>query len=469
MKTISHNGPADGQCADTDGRIRSFARFRSRMLRRAWFLIMLRSVPIGLLVMAVAAACLRAAAWADPPWDLIASAGLGLAAFGFSCGAHRARVRQYVDAVDRRLDAAGRIVVASEFLQAGQSLSAFERLAIADAASWIESQAHQRLPWSWRAARAAVRAVAIMCAGIIAIGCEAPQRTETASEKRHGRIEIAPPQTGEATERDSGARTNESSKRTPPSRDDIGGETPPVSRPGQGQAAGRGQPTVPAESGGQGHATGQGQAASHGQPAGQGQAGGQDQAAGKGQPTGPAESGGQGHATGQGQAAGHGQPAGDGQAGGQDQAAGKGQPTGPAESGSQDKAAGGAAHGGGAGHDPGEKTPDPKQVNAPTQELHAESVGTAQGNPAGAIVEGQGMDYVAGTTQPAATRPAAAIEQAEVRPDDLLMERVSPARRARLERYFENLRAQKRGAAPQPTSRPSTAPSTRPAKERPSP
>ncbi len=427
MKTISHNGPADGQCADTDGRIRSFARFRSRMLRRAWFLIMLRSVPIGLLVMAVAAACLRAAAWADPPWDLIASAGLGLAAFGFSCGAHRARVRQYVDAVDRRLDAAGRIVVASEFLQAGQSLSAFERLAIADAASWIESQAHQRLPWSWRAARAAVRAVAIMCAGIIAIGCEAPQRTETASEKRHGRIEIAPPQTGEATERDSGARTNESSKRTPPSRDDIGGETPPVSRPGQGQAAGRGQPTVPAESGGQGHATGQGQAASHGQPAGQGQAGGQDQAAGKGQPTGPAESG------------------------------------------SQDKAAGGAAHGGGAGHDPGEKTPDPKQVNAPTQELHAESVGTAQGNPAGAIVEGQGMDYVAGTTQPAATRPAAAIEQAEVRPDDLLMERVSPARRARLERYFENLRAQKRGAAPQPTSRPSTAPSTRPAKERPSP
>ncbi|HPM85216.1 MAG TPA: hypothetical protein PLF81_31150, partial [Candidatus Anammoximicrobium sp.] len=329
MKTISHNGPADGQCADTDGRIRSFARFRSRMLRRAWFLIMLRSVPIGLLVMAVAAACLRAAAWADPPWDLIASAGLGLAAFGFSCGAHRARVRQYVDAVDRRLDAAGRIVVASEFLQAGQSLSAFERLAIADAASWIESQAHQRLPWSWRAARAAVRAVAIMCAGIIAIGCEAPQRTETASEKRHGRIEIAPPQTGEATERDSGARTNESSKRTPPSRDDIGGETPPVSRPGQGQAAGRGQPTVPAESGGQGHATGQGQAASHGQPAGQGQAGGQDQAAGKGQPTGPAESGGQGHATGQGQAAGHGQPAGDGQAGGQDQAAGKGQPTGP--------------------------------------------------------------------------------------------------------------------------------------------
>ena len=427
MKTISHNGPADGQCADTDGRIRSFARFRSRMLRRAWFLIMLRSVPIGLLVMAVAAACLRAAAWADPPWDLIASAGLGLAAFGFSCGAHRARVRQYVDAVDRRLDAAGRIVVASEFLQAGQSLSAFERLAIADAASWIESQAHQRLPWSWRAARAAVRAVAIMCAGIIAIGCEAPQRTETASEKRHGRIEIAPPQTGEATERDSGARTNESSKRTPPSRDDIGGETPPVSRPGQGQAAG------------------------------------------KGQPTGPAESGGQGHATGQGQAAGHGQPAGDGQAGGQDQAAGKGQPTGPAESGSQDKAAGGAAHGGGAGHDPGEKTPDPKQVNAPTQELHAESVGTAQGNPAGAIVEGQGMDYVAGTTQPAATRPAAAIEQAEVRPDDLLMERVSPARRARLERYFENLRAQKRGAAPQPTSRPSTAPSTRPAKERPSP
>jgi hypothetical protein len=37
MKTISHNGPADGQCADTDGRIRSFARFRSRMLRRAWF------------------------------------------------------------------------------------------------------------------------------------------------------------------------------------------------------------------------------------------------------------------------------------------------------------------------------------------------------------------------------------------------------------------------------------------------
>jgi len=469
MKTISHNGPADGQCADTDGRIRSFARFRSRMLRRAWFLIMLRSVPIGLLVMAVAAACLRAAAWADPPWDLIASAGLGLAAFGFSCGAHRARVRQYVDAVDRRLDAAGRIVVASEFLQAGQSLSAFERLAIADAASWIESQAHQRLPWSWRAARAAVRAVAIMCAGIIAIGCEAPQRTETASEKRHGRIEIAPPQTGEATERDSGARTNESSKRTPPSRDDIGGETPPVSRPGQGQAAGRGQPTVPAESGGQGHATGQGQAAGHGQPAGDGQAGGQDQAAGKGQPTGPAESGGQGHATGQGQAAGHGQPAGDGQAGGQDQAAGKGQPTGPAESGSQDKAAGGAAHGGGAGHDPGEKTPDPKQVNAPTQELHAESVGTAQGNPAGAIVEGQGMDYVAGTTQPAATRPAAAIEQAEVRPDDLLMERVSPARRARLERYFENLRAQKRGAAPQPTSRPSTAPSTRPAKERPSP
>lgn len=398
MKTISHNGPADGQCADTDGRIRSFARFHSRVLRRAWLLIMLRSVPIGLLVTAVAAVCLRAAARADAPWDLIASAGLGLAALGTSCCAQRARVRQYVDAVDRRLDAAGRIVVASEFLLAGQSLSVFERLAIADAASWIESQAHQRLPWSWRAARAAVRAVAIMCAGIIAIGCETPQRTETASEKRHGRIEIAPPQTGEATERDGSARTNESSKRTPPSKDDIGGETPPVLRPSQSQ------------------------------------------------------------------------PAGQGQAGGQGQAAGRGQPTGPAESGSQDKAAGGAAHGGGAGRDPGEKTPDPKQVNAPTQELHAESVGTAQGEPAGATVEGEGKDYVAGTTQPAATRPAAVIEQAEVRPDDLLMERVSPARRARLERYFENLRAQqRRGAAPQPTSRPSTAPATRPAKERPSP
>ncbi len=150
---------------------------------------------------------------------------------------------------------------------------------------------------------------------------------------------------------------------------------------------------------------GQGQAASHGQPAGQGQAGGQDQAAGKGQPTGPARIRRSGSRDRSGPSCRSRQPAGEGQAGGQDQAAGKAnrldrrirrsgsrdrsgpscrsRPTGrrrpsrrpgtkrPAKANRLDRPnqaartrlRGALSHGGGAGHDPGEKTPDPKAVS----------------------------------------------------------------------------------------------------------
>jgi hypothetical protein len=72
-------------------------------------------------------------------------------------------------------------------------------------------------------------------------------------------------------------------------------------------------------------------------------------------------------------------------------------------------------------------------------------------------VEGKGEDYAEGRQPAAASQPGGRAYYHDLRANDLTTERVSPARRARIERYFDNLRGRKSALT---TSRPASQPAS---------
>jgi len=109
-----------------------------------------------------------------------------------------ARSAAYTRVVDDRFDAAGRVIVAAEFLGSGKALDAFQKLALADTAKWIE-QRPIGLPWTWPG-KWPVAVMSVALAAISHAGCQRPNRpTATSTENPHGKLAVSPPDGGPAS------------------------------------------------------------------------------------------------------------------------------------------------------------------------------------------------------------------------------------------------------------------------------
>ncbi len=257
----------------------------------------------------------------------------------------------------------------------------------------------------------------------------------------------------------------------------TGTEPGQAEEPGDEQAtgAGPGQAEEPGDEQAGGTEPGQaeepGDEQATGAGPGQAEGTGDEQASGTGpgQAEGPA--GEQAGATGAGQAGGS-----DGQQAG----GGQGQPGAPndqeasAESARSEEGRGGQQ----AGTETAEKMPDDREVDAPGDDVHARN--TDEGMPDGAPeiegvgpeVEGVGEEFGEGAAPAPQTQPVTPGDYRDARRQDLTRERVSPARRALIERYFQNLRQPTRRPTSRPTSRPVRGPaatSSRPAGKVPQP
>jgi hypothetical protein len=174
-------------------------RFLARARRRALLLLAAESLLYASLIGLVLAAALLAGRQATGLRPLVI--GLSLAAAVGLSGAilllrRAGRRNGYLRVVDDRYDAAGRLIVAAEFLAAREPLDAFRRLALVDAAEWIDRRRDIGLPWTWP--RRWPRALMMLALACALAGCQEPSKPASVREqsKPHDKIAVAPPDGG---------------------------------------------------------------------------------------------------------------------------------------------------------------------------------------------------------------------------------------------------------------------------------
>ena len=100
--------------------------------------------------------------------------------------------------------------------------------------------------------------------------------------------------------------------------------------------------------------------------------------------------------------------------------------------------------------------PEEREVESPEEEVQARETDEDETGAIGPEVEGEGEDFTE-AAPPVATQPAKPVDYRDARRQDLTRERVSPARRALIERYFRKLQQQNKQT---PTSQPASQPTT---------
>jgi|GEM_PF-4793098 len=371
---------------------RDFMRFLRRVRRRAWTILVIRcGTPV-----AVICTLLCIITLIHFTLDARRASGGALATSAFIAAylviRRRSFVNEYIEAVDRRYDAAGRIIAAAEFVSTGESLDAFQRLAVEDAALWLQKHRRRKLPWTVRmkSKTAAAASLALVVASIA--GCEAPQPAarEPASEPE------APPSYPVAN-------TAQTSKTHGDNKDTESGDSG-AGRPSRSSSRGSGQSS--------------------------------------GQSTGPSTTSGECRSGGAGASP--------------STTPSKAPPPTPV-----DLPEPAPSPGSKAGHEEGPKAEDQQEVEAPEEEIRARAVDDDSPAAKEEIVEDVGEGFTEGAPPPPATQPIEPVNYRDARQQDLTRERVSPARRALIERYFKKLNQRKRGL----TSRPASRPATRPARK----
>jgi hypothetical protein len=107
-----------------------------------------------------------------------------------------------------------------------------------------------------------------------------------------------------------------------------------------------------------------------------------------------------------------------------------------------------------AGTTSGPKRDQPGLVHAPTRDVAAPQSAGSDAPPAAVEARDEGEGFADGVESTPTSRPTGLNEYRSIEIKDVMMERVSPTRRALIERYFETLRAMSKET--QPTSRPTT-------------
>lgn len=353
-----------------------------RARRRALLLQATQSLVHALLVGGVLGGLLAAVGRAlGMSWSLIGWFVFAAVIAVASWFMHRraARRASFLHSVDNRYDAAGRLVVAAEFLGCGRPLDAYQRLALTDAARWIESRRATRLPWTWPSRWPAVSSCLLLFALVVS-GCQkpAPAIGERTGATR-GSISVAPPDGGSATP----------PGQTPPPPPVNSAENPfgrPAPRP---DGVTYGADEFPSDRGG-------------------------------GKKAGGNSSGTEGRGSGMAQ----------GGPGAQNQA--------PPKPGGQ-----GGAGGSGAGTSGGPKQSDPRGVQAARKDVEAtgrKGAGKPSGPERAGKGAKPGEEFASGSAGGATTRPAAIVGFDGVAIDEMTLERLPPEQSERIRQYNENLR-----------------------------
>jgi hypothetical protein len=414
-----------------DRSYREFARFARRVRRRAWTILFLRHWLRAAVLCIVLAAAVHV--YGEIDLSLLAKVGalVSLVAAAILSFLGRRAVRGYVATVDRHYDAAGRIVAAAEFLQSDEPPDAFRKLAIEDAAEWISTHPRRTLPWVLRRARRRAIGVALCFAATMLVRCESPQ--PTVPQRRATEPDVAPPGLAQRPQQKETPTATTGGGKPQPERGDTAGapgQKTADARPGEASTApgetsqpGAGMQPVPTRS--EDIAEGvvpKPAAAPSPEPV----------------PEPPQENA----------SAPEGAPQRD--ASDEPRAPESGPPGGQQ-----------------AGTEEAEKKQDDREVSAPEDDVQApEADDDTPG--VGPEVEGVGEELLEEAARAPESQPVAPQDYRDARRQDLTRERVSPARRALIERYFRNLRAVDRqgsaGASPsrQPTRRPASQPASRP-------
>jgi len=173
-----------------------------KVRRRALLLLATQSLVHALFVGAALGGVLTAVRRAlGVSWSLIGWIAFAVVIAVASWFMHRRVMRRtaFLHSVDDRYDAAGRLVVAAEFLAGGRPLDAYQRLALGDAARWIESRRATRLPWTWPSRWPAISSCLLLFALVVS-GCQKPTpATSEHSGTTGGSIAVAPPDGGSIT------------------------------------------------------------------------------------------------------------------------------------------------------------------------------------------------------------------------------------------------------------------------------
>ncbi len=367
--------------------------------RRALLLLATQSLVHALIVGAALGGILAAVGRAlGVSWSLIGWSVLAAVLAVGTWFMHRRVMRRtaFLHAVDDRYDAAGRLVVAAEFLACDRPLDAYQRLALGDAARWIESRRTTRLPWTWPS-RWPTASSCLLLFILIVSGCQKPTlATNEHTGTTGGSISVAPPDGGSTTP----------PGRPPPPAPASSTENPfgrPAPRP---DGVTYGADEFPSDRGG-------------------------------GNKSGGNASGTQGRGSGMAR----------GGTGAQNQA--------PNKPGGQ-----GATGGSGAGTSGGPKQADPRGVQAARKDVEAsggKGVGKPSGPERVGKGSKPGEEFASGGARGATTRPAAIVGFDGVEIDEMTLERLPPEQRERIRQYNENLRKlreQQASAGGTPTTAP---------------
>ena len=318
---------------------------------------------------------------------------------------------EYVELADRHFDAAGRIVAAVEFIKKCGGLGPFERLAIEDAVSWIKEHPRKGLPWRLRFSVGCAARVSVCILILQIAGCEGPQRIserearyqpEQSTISPVERSEEAKPRpsvVGKAASQPAEVRVipeEESDAALKPAKNADGHDSMTgMNKTVQTKLPGLAPTSAPTDEPENLKMTETPSPSASG-----------EQAAPDPPPTKPKET-----------------------------------PTGSASR---------------AGTQDAEQKPEQREVGAPQEEVQAREAASEENAALGPEVEGAGEDYTEAGA-PVATQPVESVDYRDARRQDLTRERVSPARRALIERYFRKLQQQNNQT---PTSQPASQPTT---------
>lgn len=421
---------------------REFVRFLHRARRRVWLLCVAFYFAPGAALGGALSLLLLHYYPDGPRWNAYTCIGFiggaasicGLLALTFPFSKRRHLWQEYLAHADQAFDSAGRIQAAADFASGSQPLSAFQRLALADAAWWIKHHPRAALPWSLRPKRQTIRAtlpLALLCVLIIA-GCESPQQVQSPRKYAEPEPPIVIPQ--ERTARTEFSSTDEPGAPTPPPETQAAAAAPvgveqPAAAPGDDSS----------DQGGDcaGAVAGEG-AGANGSEAGADDGDEIKQSHGTGtipSPVAQTEQPDRNEAQ-------HPTPS-SGATGAQpDEQSDSQSPIGP-----------------GAGTETGLKVEETGIVEAPEENIAAKATDDQTQGATGDEVEGEGVDFTEGSQPAPASQPADVTDFRQSRREDLLRERVSPARRALIERYFQRLNR----AASRPSSPPASQPAATPA------
>lgn len=401
---------------------RDFARFVRRLRRRAWMLLFLRYWLIAVAICALLASAMYQLASTNVPVLIGTGVTISLVAALVASVLGRRTIDGYVEIVDRHYDAAGRILAAAEFLRASAPPDAFRKLAIEDAVVWIAKHPRRGLPWTLSKARRRATSAALCIAAVILVGCESPQPTARQKPESEPEVPQSYPVPRAAQKKPQGATADRTTRQA--QRTDADSQKPQASTGTKPSGGGRksdkrtqpggklqDRPVEQKESSG----------AAPSKP---------DTTSGRKSPVKPS----------------HKRPG---------PSDGESDPDHPEK---REPSESGSPGGRQAGTEQAEKKQDNREVDAPEDDVQARDTDGDETADTGPVVEGTGEEFSDGTPQPVASQPTTPMDYRDARQQDLTRERVSPARRALIERYFQKLRQPSRKPTSQPASRPTSQP-----------